>query len=217
MSRSARPWLPALAALAMLAGCSRQAPVSPHAEWLIHSRIVFLMQDLTTARVALPPSQFRLVFPYIAGDLYGAPTTGDFVQPVIGADYRLDMDLNASLPALLVSLEPTDFSLPNLTIEPSQARIARLAPLALEPDGIEQVGRVEWVDSATRQPLMLLYVDRAARLSGEIDSGGKPLRYDLRMAAPGYYWVARQTSQDGDVYRVVPWPSQVLLAITPLK
>src|SRR5581483_2584589 len=89
VSGSVRPWLPALAALAMLAGCSRQAPVTAHADWVIHSRIVFLMQDLTTARAALPLSQFRLVFPYIAGDLYGAPTTGDFVQPVIGTDYRL--------------------------------------------------------------------------------------------------------------------------------
>lgn len=217
MSGSAGPWLPAAAAaLAMLAGCSKQAPVTHHAEWVIHSRIVFLTEDLTAARPVLPLSQFRLVFPYIAGDLYGAPTTGDFVQPVIGTDYRLDMDLNASLPALLVSLEPTDLSLPFLKIDPAQARIARLAPMALQVDGIEQIGRVDWVDPEARQRLMLLYVDRAARLSGETDSGGKPLGYDLRMDAPGYYWVARQTSQGGDVYRVVPRPVQLVLAITPL-
>lgn len=199
----------------MMAGCHKPAPGSVHPDWVIHSRLVFLTEDLAATRPALPLAQFRMMFPYIAGDLYGSPTTGDFIQPVIGADYRLTLDLNATLPALLVSLEPTDFSLPYLSIEPAQARIARLAPMALQPDGIEQIGRTDWVDPVARQRLMLLYVDRAARISGETDSGGKPLRFDLRMGAPGYFWVAREAGSEGDVYHVVARPSQVVLAVTP--
>lgn len=200
----------------MPSGCHKPPPGTVHPDWVIHSRLAFLTVDLANTRAPLPASQFRMVFPYIAGDLYGAPTTGDLIQPVIGADYQLTLDLNASLPALLVSLEPTDFSLPYLRIEPAQARIARLTPMALQADGIEQIGRTDWVDPAARQRLILLYVDRAARISGESDSGGKPLRFDLRMSGPGYFWIARQTGQDADIYRVIARPAQVVIAITPL-
>ncbi len=204
-----------LAVLSLLAACSKPAPPTQHADWVIHSRIVFLNADLTAARAALPQSQFRLMFPYIVGDLYGAPTTGDFLQATIGADYRLEIDLNASQAALLVSLEPTDFSVPYLHIEPAQARIARLAPLALQADGIEQIGHADWVDPEAKQRLLLLYVDRASRLSGETVSSSRTLRYDLRMASAGYFWIARQSSPQGDVYRVIPRPAHVVLAITP--
>ncbi|MGH8140130.1 MAG: hypothetical protein ACREVV_18285 [Steroidobacteraceae bacterium] len=205
----------ALAVLLAIAGCGK-ARREQHPDWVIRARIVFLSEDLRSPRTAPPLTQLRLLFPYIAGDLYGAPTTGDFIHPVIGADYRFEIDLNRSREFLLASLEPTQFSLSFLRIQPTEARIARLAPMALQADGIEQVGRVDWVDARSKQPLLLVYVDRAARITGRTLAKGRYLQYDIRADSPGYVWIERQVEAAGDVYRVVPRPAELILAVTPV-
>ena len=215
---SALEWLqrafpvPVLAAL-WLSGCHPSQPDRP--DWVLRSKLVFLSEDLATERVPLPPAQFRLFFPYVAGDIYGAPTTGDFINPAVGADYRFEIDLNRSHAALLASLEPTQFSLSQLHIEPAGARVARLAPMVLQADGIEPVGRTNWVDGDSRRSLLLLYFDRPATISGRVSGSGKPIRYSIHAAAAGYVWVGQEPGADENVYSVAPTPARLLLAVTP--
>lgn len=206
--------LPVAVMLLGLSGCGK-AHEEVHHDWVIRARLVFMSEDLSSERPPLPLARLRLVFPYIAGDLYGAPTTGDFLHPAIGADYRFEIDLNRSQPLLLASLEPTDFSLSFLRIDPPAARIARLAPMALQVDGIEQIGRTDWVDPRSKQRLLLVYLDRAARITGGTLTKGRSLRYDIQSALPGYVWIGRQTDSDGEVYRVIPKPAELILAVTP--
>jgi hypothetical protein len=192
-----------------LSGC-QQTPAE-HADWIIHSQLVFLTADLANERPPLAQNQFRLFFPYIAGDIYGSPTTGDFLNPTLGADYRFTLDLNRSHAALLASLEPTDFSVSYLKIEPAAARVARLAPMVLQADGIEPVGRTDWVDADSRRTVMLLYLDRPATIAGE----SAAVRFSIRAAAAGYVWVGSQPGPQGEVYTVIPTPARLLLAVTP--
>jgi hypothetical protein len=206
--------LPVLTLLAF-AGCNKSDPERP--EWVIRSQLVFLSEDYRGARQPLPAGQFRLLFPYIAGDIYGPPTTGDFFNTRIDADYRFEINLNRTHKSLLASLEPTEFSLSYLHIEPAEARVARLAPTILQADGIEQVGRVDWLDPDSGRPLLLLYVDRPATISGQGVVHGRPLRYAIRVATPGYVWVGRQSNADENVYSVTPKPARLLLAVTPLQ
>jgi hypothetical protein len=201
-------------ASAAVAACSGGKKDNP--DWVIHSKLVFMTADWGGMRPPLPLSQFRMVFPYIAGDLYGSPTTGDFFSPTLRADYSFDIDLNRAEKPLLASLEPTEFSLSYLKITPAGAHVARLAPMALQADGIDQVGRTNWLDSATKEPLLLLFLDRAANISGQTVAQGRPLRYDIRSGAPGYVWVARRTNTEGATYTVIPRPARLVLAITPL-
>jgi hypothetical protein len=188
-------------ALAVLSAC-HQAPPPPRTGWIIHSQLVFLSADLKTERPPLAQSQFRLFFPYICGDIYGAPTTGDFISPTLGPDYRFTIDLNRTHQALLASLEPTELSVSYLHIEPAAARVARLAPMVLQVDGIEPVGRTEWVDGDSGRAVMLLYFDRPA-----VISGGK---FAIHAPAAGYVWVGLQR----EVYTVIPTPGRLLLAVT---
>jgi hypothetical protein len=196
-----------------LSGCHPAQP--DRADWVIRSKLVFLSEDLATERAPLPPAQFRLFFPYVAGDIYGSPTTGDFINPVVGADYRFQIDLNRSHAALLASLEPTQLSLSQLRIEPAGARIARLAPMVLQADGIERVGLANWIDGDTKRTLLLLYVDRPATITGRLVGGGKPIRYSIHAAAEGYVWVGQEPGAEENVYEVMAAPTRVLLAVTP--
>jgi hypothetical protein len=213
-----RSWLLVLVSLAVtplaLTGCGRTYESRPG--WVIHSQLSFLSDDLRAERPALAPSQFRLLFPYIAGDLYGPPTTGDFIHPALAPDYRFEIDLNRTHAALVASLEKTEFSVSYLHIAPQEARVARLAPQMFQSDGIEQVGRLEWLDPNSRQELLLLYLDRPASITGGTSVRGRPLRYDIRTAAADYVWVGRQSTADEDVYSVVPRPARLLLAVRPV-
>jgi hypothetical protein len=203
--------LPVLTLLA-LAGCDKAAPDRP--EWVIRSQLVFLSADFSSPREPLAAGQFRLLFPYIAGDIYGPPTTGDFFNGHIGADYRFEINLNRTHKALLASLEPTQFSLSYLHIEPADARVARLAPMILQADGIEQVGRVDWFDPDSGRALLLLYLDRPAKIAGRSVVRGRPVRYAIEATAPGYVWVGQQSNADENVFAVTPKPARLLLAVT---
>lgn len=191
-------------ALLGLSGCS----FGPrHPGWVIHSSVEI---------VGAPPAGgYRLVFPYIVGDLYGAPGTGSFVVPVSMAAGAFTLDLNRTQAALESELGPTDFSLRFLSISPHDARLARLAPAAVQRDGIDPAGTVEWLDAHSRRPLMLVYLDRPASIEGSLTRGGETIRYDIRVAKPGYVWVGEVAVGEHDtLYTVVPAPRHLILTIT---
>jgi hypothetical protein len=203
--------------LAALAGCGHGArPGRP--DWVIHSKLVFLTPDLSAVRAPSPFKSFRLWFPFVIGDFYGAPGTGDFVGAAVHPDYTFEIDLNRSQQDLLLSLEPTDFSLHFLKITPANARLARLAPAALQADGIDRIGMTDWVDMDSHERLMLVYVDRPAHITGHTVAHGTSVSYDLRMPAAGYAWIRMQVSAEhGISYTVVPRPKHLVLAVTPTQ
>jgi hypothetical protein len=162
-----------------------------------------------------PAGGYRLIFPYIVGDFYGPANTGAFVVPVSLTAAAFTLDLNRTQQGLQSELGPADFSLRFLTIEPRDARLARLAPEALQRDGIDPVGTVEWLDARSRSPVMLVYVDRPARIAGTFSRGGATLRYDIRVPEPGYVWIgAIRAAEHATFYEVVPPPRELVLTIT---
>jgi hypothetical protein len=192
-----------VALLVAAAGCTG----SHHPDWVIHSAI----------EVIGPPAAggYRLIFPYIVGDLYGPANTGAFVVPVSLTPGSFTLDLNRTQEALQSELGPTDFELHFMKIVPRDARLARLAPVALQRDGIEAVGSMDWRDAQSGRSLMLVYIDRPARIAGTFSRGGATLRYDIRVLKPGYVWVAAIRAGDHDTfYAVVPPPRDLVLTIT---
>ena len=193
----------AVVVLGAAAGCTGPH----HADWVIHSSIKVIGEP--------PAGGYRLIFPYIVGDLYGAVNTGAFVVPVSLTSGSFTLDLNRTREALQSELGPADFSMRFLTVAPHDTRLARLAPEALQRNGIDSVGRVEWLGGRGRRPLMLVYVDRPARIAGTFSRGGATLRYDIRVPKPGYVWIGElQTGEHDTVYTVVPPPRDLVLTIT---
>jgi hypothetical protein len=198
----------------VLAGCgSGQPPPAPvRADWVLESHVAFFQADGKTARPA-PGENMRLWVPYVVGDLYGAPNAGELSPVQLKPDLSFALDLNKSHDKLEVNLVPTEFSQKWMTIEPASARVARLSPFVLPVDGIVPVGRCEWLDTDSGDKLMLVYIDRPARIRGEIVHEGRNLRFDIESKEAGYLWI-RQPDGSGEV-RVAPWPGRVLLAVMP--
>jgi hypothetical protein len=198
----------------LLAACgSREPPPAPaRGDWVLRSRVEFFEADGKTPRAA-PKENLRLWVPYVVGDLYGAPNAGELAPVTLKPDLSFTLDLNKSHEKLALALVPTEFSQKWMSIEPAAARVARLSPFVLPVDGIVPVGLCEWLDVDTRDKLMLVYVDRPARIRGEIVYEGRNLRFDIEARQAGYVWI-RQPEGSGE-YRMAPWPGRVLLAVMP--
>ena len=204
----------AIAILLCLSACSaNEEPAAPAREdWVLQSHVAFLAADGKTPRNA-PAESLRLWVPYVVGDLYGAPNAGELAPVTFKPDLSFVLDLNKSHEKLALALVPTDFSQKWMKIEPAAARIARLSPFVLPADGIVPVGTCEWLDVDTRDKLMLVYLDRPARIRGEIVYEGRSLRFDIESKEAGYIWI-RQPEGSGE-YRLAPWPGRVILAVMP--
>lgn len=191
--------LTGLLCVALVACGSSDSPRAPaRPDWVIQSRIEFRGGE------PLPLEAFRLWVPFISGDLYGAPTSGSYIQPIVRPDYTFEIDLNQGHDALLASLEKTAFSVHDMRIEPQDARIARISPFLMEADGIESLGRASWEDAETGHTLMLVYFDRPARIAGH--------GFAVDAKSAGYVWV--ETPPAPALAHVVPRPKNLVLAVS---
>lgn len=204
----------ACALLAVSAGCGPRSEdaAPPHPDWIIKSSVVFYEADARTLRSA-PKGPLRLWVPYVVGDIYGAPNAGELAPVVLKPDLSFTINLNVRYLRLADALVPTAFSQRWMSIEPASARVARVSPFVLPQDGIEPVGMSEWLDTDTGTRLLLIYLDRPARIRGEIVHEGRNLRFDINAVEAGYVWVSQP--QGSGVYRAVPQPAHLKLAVMP--
>ena len=184
----------------------------PHEDWVIESRVTFPEKDGRSAHPA-PAEPLRLWVPYVVGDIYGSPNAGEITPTTLRPDLTFTMNLNLGYARLARALVPTEFSQKWMNIEPEAARVARVSPFVLPVDGIAPVGMSEWLDEESGSRLLLIYVDRPARIRGEIVHEGRSLRFDITATEAGYLWV-RQPENSGE-YTVVPRPKHLVLAVLP--
>lgn len=170
--------------------------------------------DLRKERKAPPVHEMRLWFPYVTGDLYGPPNTGSFYDAPLTPDGSFELDLNKPHGNVLKSLQRTAFSMRALAIAPPETRIARLLPFVMQADGIEPLGQGDWIDRDTRRKLMLIYVDRKARITGSQQNKERTLVYDIWTDGPGYIWVSQTEGKSTSEWTRAR-PTRVQLAVTP--
>ena len=213
MKRTLAPGLFGLAAL-LLAACAPKSDDAdpPHEDWIIESQVTFPEKNGHTARPK-PTERLRLWVPYIVGDLYGAQNAGEIAPVELRADLTFTMNLNIGYNKLARALVPTAFEAKWMTIEPKDARVARVSPFVLPVDGITPLGTAEWLDADTGTRLMLVYVDRPARIRGDVVYEGRSLRFDIDAKEAGYLWVT-EPEQSGE-FRAVPRPGHLVLAVMP--
>ena len=214
MSVRAAVSISACAVLAICGGCGPRSEdaAPPHPDWIIKSRVAFYEADAKTVRPA-PKEPLRLWVPYVVGDIYGAPNAGELAPVVLQPDLSFTINLNVRYLRLADALVPTEFSQRWMSIEPKAARVARVSPFVLPQDGIAPVGLCEWLDTDTSTRLLLIYLDRPARIRGEIVHEGRNLRFDIDAEEAGYVWVSQP--QGSGVYRAVSQPAHLKLAVMP--
>lgn len=203
----------AWAALVLLAGCSREQPAPvPKPALIFDSRVVFVAADGESERA--PPRQApRIWAPLLVGDMYGSPNEGEPVAIPLRPDLTFRLDLNGAGKTVEKGLVATHFSQKWMAVEPAEARVARLIPFVLEADNIAPLGTAEWLDQGSGAKLMLLYVDRPAKIRGDIVYEQLRLQFEIDAAEAGFLWV-RQPEGNG-TFRAVQPPEKLVLAVYP--
>jgi hypothetical protein len=198
----------------LLAACAPKSEDAdpPHEDWIVESQVTFPEKDGQAVRPK-PGERLRLWVPYIVGDLYGQQNAGEISPVELRANLTFTMNLNLGYNKLARALVPTAFQEKWMSIEPKEARVARVSPFVLPVDGITPIGNAEWLDPDTGARLMLVYVDRPARIRGDIVYEGRSLRFDITAREAGYLWV-KQPEQSGE-YSAVPRPRHLVLAVLP--
>lgn len=197
-----------------LTGCSSKDDAAPakRADWVIESRVQFRSADGKTI-VDTPKEPMRLWMPYVVGDFYGSPNEGEITPVMLKDDLTFTIDLNPGHAKLQKALVPTAFSQKWMAIEPKEARVARLSPFVMPKEGMVPLGMPDWLDPDTGSKLMLIYVDRPARIRGEIVWEGRNLSFDIEAKEAGYFWV-QQPEGSGEYRTAVP-PVHPILAVMP--
>jgi hypothetical protein len=201
-------------ALIGLAACGKQAPPPPEPSLVFDSRVIYVEADGKTPREG-PRDPQRIWAPMLVGDMYGSPNEGEPVHMELKADRTFRLDLNGADRTIEKGLVPTQFSQKWMAIEPAEARIARLIPFVVEADGIAPAGTAEWLDLESGAKLILLYVDRPARIRGDIVFEERRLQFEIDAARAGFLWI-RQPEGNG-TFRAAPPPApgKLVLAVYP--
>lgn len=198
--------------LGALVACGGKQPVPASKPALVFdSRVVFVAADGTSRT---PPRQaLRIWAPLLVGDLYGSPNEGEPVPISLRPDLSFRLDLNGVGETVEKGLVPTQFSQKWMAVEPADARVARVIPFVLEADNIGPVGTAEWLDQQSGAKLMLLYVDRPAKIRGDIVHEQLRLQFEIDATEAGFLWV-RQPDGNG-MFRAAPPPEKLVLAVYP--
>jgi hypothetical protein len=185
---------------AMQSSCGRSVNAPSRVDWIISSTI-------DDRRGQLKPGKYRLIAPYVLGNVYGNPTSTGYTTASLSDDGSFELDLNqghASMLADLLELEEHHLSDNRIRIDPSNVRFAMVSPFIV--DGrTNTLGTARWVDERSGNTLRLLYFDAPARLRGH--------NFDVDVKEAGYVWV--ETLPATDEKRVVPRPENLVLAFTP--
>ncbi len=194
-------------------------PFTENPDWVFTSRVQFVQEVMTTPRPQMSQGQFKLWFPWIGGNLFGEPTTNDLIQPDLNPDYQFTIDLNKSRQHLIRSLDVANLASLDLTVEPADLRIARVATFTLKPDLSERVGYSAWKDGDNAADgYVLAYFDRAGRITGTQKFDDAERRFDVAVPAAGYYWLRnRKLSEDRVEMTVAARPQNLVLAVAPLN
>ncbi len=159
------------------------------------------------------PKDVVLAFPYIAGGIFGSPDSEPLFVVRVNEELGFSLDLtekqtiieNASRPLVNLWLER------GLAITPADTRLSRLGTFPFDVITNKPIGGGGFISPSLRNTLILIYVDRACEIKGEISVSGQLYNHQLELPGKGYFWVEiNKTSErtsilsqypdDGDVH-----------------
>jgi hypothetical protein len=150
------------------------------------------------------PRQVALAFPMVGGAIFGVPGDTAIFVSELDQSLHLYVDLTESKDMIDRTILPLsdEWQQSGLNIEPQDARIGRLGTFAYSLEDGQQIGAGGFIDTTTRRNLILLYVDRPCRLTGELSMDNRTYRHELEFAEKGFHWiVVEETSRSSRILK----------------
>lgn len=137
------------------------------------------------------PEDVVLMFPYISGAIFGTPSAAPAYIT------RVDEDLNFSLHLSEKIIEIDNAATPltdewiqlGLTAEPAQTRVTRIGTFPYSYASAKMIGAGGFINPASRNTMILVYVDRPCEITGEVTLDNMHYSHDLIFSQKGFHWI----------------------------
>ena len=186
--------------------------LSAAAEFPESFEATLVVADSQSIDVAMHVDDISPTFQFIPGEIFGPPNE-EVVLPIsIGEDSVLSAPLAewrelASAASLPLSKKYSELG---LQIEPSDTKLSRMATFAHDAVHNAEIGA--YLDELGKDHLLILvYVDRPCKISGEILVHGQRYNHDIELSRGGFHYLAaddagliKDTEVAGKVLFVVP-------------
>jgi len=178
-----------------LSGCmtDRAATVSDQTEGItrIDSSVEFVGPDNIHLSEEQYPKAVILMFPYVTGSIFG--TTSPAPVYIVPVDRQLNFSLNLTekIAEIAKAAAPLteEWRSIGLTVEPGNTRIIRIATFPYSYATKDLIGVGGFIEPVSRNTMILVYVDRACEIKGEVDSGREHYSHHLLFSGKGFHWI----------------------------
>jgi hypothetical protein len=189
---------------------------------LIEAKFINAKGDLIS--VDKRPTNSSLTLGVIAGAITGTPSrTLQVVRIAKSSAIEINLDsFEAALIKQAVPMTPA-FAESGLRIDPVDTRFARASTTLGYSGALPGNVYVAFVDPDSKNPLTLMYFDRACRLTGtkamaNTGSENVALVYDVTVERPGLHWIVRTPESSGMfAYRVANDSIRKILVVAPVE
>jgi hypothetical protein len=213
---SARDVWPAAIALitVCMSGCSSTPPVADKQSEVLVLSVKFGDIDGDVIKHEERPVKAFVTFGAISGTMLGSAPGPKLAVPIdLGPALSIDMnELQTYMRQHSATLTATPGLTSTLQIDPIDTRFARVAHFVRYESAPRAPGPTRFVDSGSKDNLLLVYFDRPCHLTGTLTYGGAEpgsREYDVVIEHAGLNWLAATKKGLGDYSIVRHAPSPV--------
>lgn len=137
------------------------------------------------------PKDVVLLFPYISGAIFGATSAATIYITAVDENLNFSLDLVDKIKQVDKVSAPLieEWTALGLVAEPKQARITRIGTFPYSYATQAMIGSGGFINTSSRNNMILVYVDRPCTIKGEIDLADKHYSHDLIFSGKGFHWI----------------------------
>lgn len=171
--------------------------VSVSQNTLIHSEVQYVNKQFLPISSDNSPQNLILLFPVISGHIIGSPVNKIVYITHVRPDLTFDLDLStiehglqeSSATLTSTSFPVTQITQINIQVDPITTKLSRLGTFATLDTGEEVNGSKGFLDKNSRDTLMLIYTDRACKITGSYNFEGIEYEIDIQVSGKGLHWI----------------------------
>lgn len=157
----------------------------------IKTSVHFLASD----RTYLPKKYFTksvLVYmPYIPGAIFGNPGFKPIYAEILPKNLSISLDLTKLIPALNADARPLSrlWLQQGISVYPEKTKLARIGTFAFDMITKKSIGGVGFLDPVSKESLILVYVDRACKITGRFTVAGATYEHNIDFPGSGFHFI----------------------------
>jgi hypothetical protein len=182
-------------AVALMAGCASSHSIQSNISGPGISRVDASVEYVGPGNIKLPREQYPrdvlLVFPVVSGGIFGDPDDDVMFAEKIDESMRFSLELDEKIGEMESRSMPLtdEWKYRGLRITPENTLLARVGTFPYSIKTRQLIGAGGFIDPVSRNTLVLIYVDRACVISGNVILDNARFSHDIILPGKGFHWI----------------------------